>query len=267
MALTHLSLDVVPDEDDPACATIWVSLQVGEDSVPFVLDSGARRSQVLDDLATDWPISGADRSHTVFSEHMDSYVKAPPLRLGDLRIENLQMSRIRSDGPGAHNLLGLDVLRHHSCLLDLKEQTLTLDGPAEATASIMPLYLDEVGHAYLDVEMGSETASAVWDTGAGITVIDISLIAQYPALFNEVAPTIGTDGAGQTQQTSTYIMGPVSIAGALFEAQKIAAVDLSTANATLARPMDLILGYPTLRQATWFIDFPRNQWALSPLPR
>lgn len=128
----------------------------------------------------------------------------------------------------------------------------------------MPLYLDEVGHAYLDVVMGSVTASAVWDTGAGITVVDTSLIAQHPELFDEVEPTRGIDGVGQTQQTPTYIMGPVSIAGVSFEAQKIAAVDLTAANARLARPMDLILGYPTLRQATWFMDFPRHQWALSP---
>jgi hypothetical protein len=216
MALTRLRLNVVPDEDDPMCATIWVSVQIGENCVPFVLDSGARRSQVRDDLARTWPVLGADRSNTVFSEHLDPYVQAPPLRLGDLRIENLEMSWVRGDAPGTHNLLGLDVLRHHSCLLDLKEQTLTLDGPTDAIGSMMPLYLD---------------------------------------------------GAGQTRQTGTYIMGSVRIAGVSFEEQKVAAVDLGAANATLDRPMDLILGYPTLRQATWFLDFPRHQWALALLPR
>lgn len=52
MAVTHLPLDVVPDEDDPVCATVWISLQIEGDCVPFLLDSGARRSQVLGDVAS-----------------------------------------------------------------------------------------------------------------------------------------------------------------------------------------------------------------------
>lgn len=267
MVATHLPLDVVPDENDPLCATVWVTVRLDEDRIPFVLDSGARRSQVRADVASNWPVLSEDRSHTVFSELQSVYVAAPPLLLGELRIEGLEVSRAPGDDAGAHNLLGLDVLRHHSCLLNLAEQTLTLDGPTDITGATIPLYLDDVGHAYLDVAMEAGTASAVWDTGAGITVVDTSLIAQHRQMFDKVRPTTGTDGAGQTQQTPTYIMGPVSIAGATFEAQKVAAVDLSAANATLDRPMDLILGYPTLRQATWYMTFPQRQWALSLLPR
>ncbi|MBG6218609.1 hypothetical protein IWX75_003096 [Arthrobacter sp. CAN_A6] len=267
MVATHLPLDVVPDEDDPLCATVWVTVEVGEDRIPFVLDSGARRSQVRADLASNWPVLSEDKSYTVFSERRSLYVTAPPLRLGELLIEDLEVSRALDDAVGAHNLLGLDVLRHHSCILNLAEKTLTLDGPTDTTGATMPLYLDDVGHAYLDVVVESETASAVWDTGAGITVVDTSLIAQHPQMFYQVDPTSGTDGAGQTQQTPTYIMGPVTTAGVSFEAQKVAAVDLSAANATLDRPMDLILGYPALNQATWYMDFPRRQWTLSLLLR
>jgi hypothetical protein len=28
-------------------------------------------------------------------------------------------------------------------------------------------------------------------------------------------------------------------------------------------PMDLILGYPTLRQADWLFDFPAKRWTLT----
>lgn len=203
----------------------------------------------------------------MFFEHVEPCVKAPLLRLRDLRIENLEMSLVQSEGPAAHNLLGLDVLHHHRCLLDLNEQSLTLDGPMDTAASTMPLYLDEVGHAYVDVLVGSATASGVWDTGAGLTLVDTSLVAQHPRLFDEVAPMSGTDGAGQTHLTPTYFLGLVGIAGIPFEAQRIAAIDLSGANATFERPMDLILGYPTLRQATWFMDLPGRRWAFTPLPR
>ncbi len=247
MPTTRVPLDVVFDEEDASCATTCVRVLIEDASVSFVLDSGARRSQVLDDIAGDWPVVGVESSNTVFSEHLDRRVAAPALRLGDLRIEGLEMSRVSSTGAGARNLLGLDVFRHHSCLLDLARQTLALGEQPDfmSFTEVMPLYLDEVGHAYLDVVVGSELVSAVWDTGGRITVVDTALLARRPALFEEVEPTVGIDAVGQTQQIPIYLMGPVSIAGVVFEEQKVAVIDLSAAN------------------ATWFIDFPRRQWALS----
>lgn len=41
-------------------------------------------------------------------------------------------------------------------------------------------------------------------------------------------------------------------------------MDLSQANATLAQPMDLIIGYTTLRQANWLFDFPAQGWGVRP---
>ncbi len=32
-------------------------------------------------------------------------------------------------------------------------------------------------------------------------------------------------------------------------------------------PMDLILGYPTIRQADWLLDFPAKRWAVTSRPR
>ena len=34
-------------------------------------------------------------------------------------------------------------------------------------------------------------------------------------------------------------------------------------NSTLEYPMDLILGYPTIRQADWLFDFPARRWTLT----
>jgi hypothetical protein len=39
-------------------------------------------------------------------------------------------------------------------------------------------------------------------------------------------------------------------------------VDLSHINGPLDQPIDLILGYPTLRQADWLFDFPARRWTL-----
>jgi len=48
-----------------------------------------------------------------------------------------------------------------------------------------------------------------------------------------------------------------------FASHQVVAADLSRANSTAEIPMDLVLGYPTLRQADWLFDFPSRRWALT----
>lgn len=57
-------------------------------------------------------------------------------------------------------------------------------------------------------------------------------------------------------ETPTFIVSEMTIGGVRFSPPRVAAVDLAPANATLARPMDLILGFTTLVQANWHFDFP-----------
>jgi hypothetical protein len=47
--------------------------------------------------------------------------------------------------------------------------------------------------------------------------------------------------------------GP-QILGREFTSSVVAVVDLAAANRTIQRKMDLILGWPILRQANWIID-------------
>jgi hypothetical protein len=56
--------------------------------------------------------------------------------------------------------------------------------------------------------------------------------------------------------------GPM-IGGTVFARHKVAMVDLSQPNAGLEQPMDLILGYTTLRRANWLLDFPARRWTLT----
>jgi len=45
----------------------------------------------------------------------------------------------------------------------------------------------------------------------------------------------------------------------------VAVVDLAGANRLLTRPMDLILGWTTLSQASWYVDHRHSRAAWSPL--
>jgi hypothetical protein len=61
-------------------------------------------------------------------------------------------------------------------------------------------------------------------------------------------------------ETPLLRMAAPVIGGRRFRGHLVVAVDLSAANSTLRPPMDLIVGYPTIRQADWLFDFPARRW-------
>jgi hypothetical protein len=66
-------------------------------------------------------------------------------------------------------------------------------------------------------------------------------------------------------QTTSSTCWRMQIAGYEFSAYHVAVVDLSAANDTLAQPMDIVLGYPSLRQANWYCDVPQRLWSVTRL--
>jgi hypothetical protein len=84
----------------------------------------------------------------------------------------------------------------------------------------------------------------------------MNYIQKYPAFFQEVGHSQGRDAAGATMQAPLFLMASTIIGHHEFPPHKVAGVDLSQVNSTTEMPMDVILGYSTLRQAHWVFDFP-----------
>lgn len=104
-------------------------------------------------------------------------------------------------------------------------------------------------------------------SSAGVfAVVDQAFLLRHADLFEEVGDSVGTDSSGAQAGARTFLMTGPRIGGALFARHKVAVVDLSRANASLDRPMDLVLGYTTLRQASWLLDFPARRWAITSGP-
>ena len=98
------------------------------------------------------------------------------------------------------------------------------------------LILDDRFHPYVEVYCGEHKASAVWDTGAGITVVDIAFIADHPDLFQEAGASTGTDATGLQVETPMFMMAASMIGMTAFPACKVAGVDLSRLNASISIP-------------------------------
>ena len=165
---------------------------------------------------------------------------------------------------GVHGpaLLGLDVLGRHRCFLRPDAGVLELDGPDDGLAP-SGLLAGRRGHPYVELRWPGVSALGCWDTGASATVVDLGFWHRHHGLFGQAGVSAGTDASGTRADIPLLRMAGPTIGGRLFSPHVVVAVDLSALNGTLDIPMDLIIGYPTIRQADWFFDFPGRRWAVT----
>lgn len=255
-------LVVEPDPDDADCAVLCVDGEIAGRACRFILDTGAARSQVVADGNTLRPAQAQPGVATgVFGSSPTSTAVVPEVRVGAVVAVDLEVHLVTPDHPLPRNLLGLDVLSSHSLALDFDRGTVTFDEPAPERAVPQPLQLGDHSHPHVDVRWGDVTGRAVWDTGAGMTIVSTDFWRAHPELFTWTGTTTGTDANGQQQETPTYVVHGCDIAGLPFRSHPIAVVDLAQMGAT---GIDLILGYTTMCQANWHVDFPRRTWACWP---
>jgi predicted aspartyl protease len=262
--MRQVPMVIEPELDDPGCAIVMVDGTVAGRPYRFILDTGAARTQLEADeyTAALSPVTG-DASFSAFGgRSADPVVTITDLAAGPLQAATLAVTRVERGGPDIRNLLGMDVLQRYCCHFRLDASVLELEAPPGYRAD-QNLLMSSRGHVYVDVQWPGVTGHACWDTGSGATVVNLEFWQEHPELFEEIGTSVGTDGSGAQADTPVLMMtGPV-IGQRTFTAHRAVAVDLSGVNSTLEYPMDLILGYPTLRQADWLFDFPAKRWTLT----
>jgi hypothetical protein len=262
----RIPLVIKPDGDDPDCAEVLVDGTIGGRPYRFMLDTGAARTQVAADQAIAALVpQGTETSSGVFADSTDRLVSVSDVVVGPITVRALDVVRAGESGPAGRSLLGMDVLRHWCCHFEFGQGALAVTESPDSRAGRV-LELDDRGHAYVEVSWPGVTGRACWDSGSGITIVDQAFLRRHPGLFAEAGSSVGTDATGARARTPMFAMAAACIGGALFQPHRVAGVDLSGASAALARPMDLILGYTTLRQANWLLDFPARRWAITRLP-
>ena len=246
---------VIVSEDDGG-SLVLVDGEVSGEPHRFLLDTGAAGSCIGPDvLGDDGDGQSAAASPVVFATGEQGHiVTLGQLVLGPIVREYVRMSRIaHHPGRPIDNLIGMDVLHTVACHFRFDEARVITDPPAsERPAETLPLYLDRTFHPYIAIDPGDGSAGrAVWDTGASMTVVGAAFVAARPDCFTRLGQATGTDATGATLETPLYRLESALIDGIRFTAHTVAAVDLTPVNATIADPMDMILGYTTLSQADW----------------
>jgi len=259
--MRQVPLIIEPDPDDPDFATVLVDVTIAGRPYRLLLDTGAARTQLdPDDYTSSLSPIGEDASSAAFGGRVtEAVVTITDLAVGPLRVAALDVTRSEREAGGR---LGMDVLGRHRCHFRFGAGFLDLEEPPGHRAT-NDLLVNRRGHAYVEVHWPGSSGQACWDTGAGATIVNRDFWASHPELFEQIGTSVGTDGQGEQAETPLLLMAESVIGQRTFSRHKAVAVDLSVVNRTLDYPMDLILGYPTMRQADWLFDFPARRWALT----
>jgi hypothetical protein len=260
--MAEIPMLVQADPDDPDCADVMVAASIGVRRHWFRLDTGAARTQVLaeGDLAELVPVS-SDSSAGAFGQRASfQVVTVTDLAVGDLVIPELDVHRAAPD-TGQQYLLGMDVLGRYCCRFRFDSGLLELaESPGGETDR--ELTMDDRGHPYVELSWSGITASACWDSGAGITVVDKVFADRHPDLLVPAGSSSGTDSTGAQFETPVFVLAGPTVAGVAFPSPRVAVLDLSPINTEHPEfPIDVILGAPTMRHANWLFDFPARRWA------
>ena len=263
--MTEIALRLVPDDDEPGLFLPFVPVEIDGVAGEALLDSGATRSKLLyrPGLMLDeapWPSSvGA------FGSELSALGRASvSCRLGDLDVGTVDVAVVPADHPGHRDLIGQDVLGRYRCRFNLTDGLLILD--VESPDATHAVHISDRRHVYLDLSWidSQATASAVFDTGASVTIVDETFASRHADLFTSAGTSTGTDAAGIEVETPMALMQGPEILGEQLAEARVAIVDLSLPNSTLERPMDIVLGWTVISQGDWFIDHPAARAACTP---
>lgn len=257
-----IELRIKPDKNEPEAAEVLVDGKIEGRDYCFLLDTGAACTTLVPD-AYIGKLETLNQSigHGVFSSGEEELVKLTKIEIGPMCKESATVKRLKTNFIGARNSVGMDMLREYSYAFYFNENRVVID-PEIGVVNTQELVLGKNHHPYVEVFFGGIKAKAVWDTGAGITVVDLKFIKENPEFFEELEISNGTDSTGATQESPMFLMKSPKMANLEFPPHKVAGVDLSHVNKTTEIPMDMILGYSTLNKADWLFDFPNKKWAI-----
>lgn len=262
--MNDIELLIKFDDETRETASIYIEGNVNEVNCQFLLDTGCAKTVLTqNEFSAQFKSIGSQISSGVFGRSEYELIELDSLTVGPIQERNLVISRAMKGGID-RNLLGMDVLKNYRLFFRIEDAKVETQNRDISDIKVNPLFLDEGGIPYVDVKCGDAIGKAVWDTGAGVTLVDINFINRNQGNFEKVGTSSGTDSTGTSNETPTYKMKQVKIGGLDFRPHTVVGLDLSHVNSKIDHPFDFLLGYSTIRQANWFFDFPGKSWGLAP---
>ena len=185
------------DRDDRMTIPVTIG---GQGPFHFVVDTGADRSVVADDVAGRLGYAPGPMIlvHGIAGAEMTATVQAPTLMVGDLRLKGGNLPVTPRSRLGVDGMLGVDMLQNRRLVMDFKERTLRIGPSADFEHALkgqetVMRAMKRFGRlAVVDANADDVDVTAFVDTGAAISIGNMALETRLRA---------GKDGMPPEQAT------------------------------------------------------------------
>ncbi len=251
------------DDEHQDTAEVWIDGLVDGFPQKFILDTGCSTTSLFyNDFSAKYASCGSRQYSSAFGSATSEFIKVAQIASGPIQRKDIMISRTEQGG-NDKNLFGMDLLKDSILhLLPLQKEVEVLSS-LPVSVNMQTIHLDSGSIPFVELDFGNQKAIAVWDTGAGITIVDSKFFNKNRSLFGSAGKTTGTDSAGHTFETEIYQMKSIKIGEHFFPPHRVVPLDLNHLGPKTGRGMDFILGYSTLRHANWLMDFPGRKWAIT----
>lgn len=261
-AMPQIPVILDPDPNDDRAMQCWVDADAAGTKLRLLLDTGSRLSSVpREGLFATADLHGTRTGRGASGDSATTQlIRIHSLGIGDLQSEDVLVELQPENWPHPA-LLGTHVFDPYICEFRFSKGYIDL-GIDDHTDGATWGDSQTPG---IELCWGETSVRAVWDTGAGITIVDQTWAQQHPeAITVSGVEDHGTDSTGRAVAGQRGTLASFTVHGTTFAGdQPCGIVDLSPLNAhTSGGPINMILGLPQIRQVDWLLDFPQRKIAI-----
>lgn len=253
-----MTVELIIDE-----GRLFAPVRLGERSGYAHLDTGARHSSVLQSYAAEYPEVGRREMRAALGG-----AEVPRARLDEIGFlgqdyQDLVVDVLSDDVGGFAALsfpvlmaLGCDVLLRQPLRLDFKAfraETVNAD-PARRPRGMSVAAAFEFDLPLFNLHLGEVMLQAIFDTGAGLSVVNPDLLSQAGDLIVQDEPVEVEDPSGARHSLPTVRCTGLRIGGVLLAETRLLALDTSVMEQVTGIRIGLVLGLNAMLGRTWVID-------------
>lgn len=256
---------------------IFAPARVGHLSGYAHVDTGARRSFTRQRFGAGFPRVGEGRVKGAIGATAVPQCRVPLVSLFGEDFLDLMVD-VLPDSTGDFGHLdfpviltaGVDVLYHKPLYIDFLHQRIGFVDPVphylEGSSQVVDLTF-ALGFAFFKLQLGEHELRAMFDTGAGYSVLHARWLDTLRGELIEQAPEEATDPAGGRAIVPVYRHASLAINGIPLGGGRFLVVDLEPVEKLLGTELDFVLGFDTMVGHNWLVDQPRQRLLRLPVNR
>lgn len=188
-----------------------------------------------------------------------SEVQIKQAMVGGLRIGNLNVGLVK-DAPDS--VVGINEISSVPFSLKFKSQPQIIFNPDLKNKKQLPLDVLDKNILSIPIKAQNEFASALFDTGAGLSVVNKDFVERNPQMFELIQDiSNGTDATGNPVVMKLYKIKRIEIGNFVFKNENILAMDFDIVRKHISPTIDFIVGFNLITKADWYFDLKAKSWS------